>query len=498
MVDNGLTVSSEVVTVEKIDETWFKIDGPDWFRKELSDFFSFEVENLHHIRRKNPRLKFWDGKVRLYTAKKSLLPQGLLQEALVWLKQQPVSVTYTFPNTIPAVPKWNSQFYVDNVATAGLQFAVDQEQAISHCLKQRKALLVSPTASGKSFIIYNIQQFINKPTLIVVPTVQLTDQMEKDFLDYGFNNDKNSIHKLCYGEPRDFIVRSGDVVVGTWQTLCKLPEEFFKQFHVVIGDEAHEYEAKEVSGVIQQCTNAYYKIGTTGTIRSTKMNQLQLVGLFGPIYQAVTTKELMEEGRVSDLKINIVILKYSKETIKEFWKQRNDYNDELNFLFENKRRNWFLIKLVNEMKNNTLLLFKRKEAHGIPLFEQLVESTTKHCYYVDGDVSRPEREQVRTAFEAGDNCVAVASFGTFSRGINIKNLHNLVFGSPIKAEITTLQSIGRALRLNSNKNRAILWDIVDDLSFEGKNNAALAHFIARLQAYITADFIYEITTIEID
>lgn len=497
MVDNA-EIPSEVVTVKKIDETWFEINGPDSFCKELSDFFSFEVENLHHIRRQNPRLKFWDGKIRLYNAKKKLLPQGLLQEAVVWLRDQPVKLRFITPVTTLPTYTWDPAFYAQNVEKAGLTWAEDQLNAITQCIKKRKVLLVSPTASGKSFIIYNIQQFIQKPTLIVVPTVQLTDQMEKDFLHYGFDNDKNSIHKLCYGEPRNFDVHDGDIVVGTWQTLCKLPKEFFEQFEVVIGDEAHEYEAKQVSGVIEQCVNAYYKIGTTGTLRSAKMNRMALIGLFGPVYQAVTTKELMEEGRVSDLKINIVVLKYSKETIKEFWKNRNDYNDELNWLFEHKKRNLFLIKLINVLKNNTLLLFKRKEAHGIPLFEQLKADTKKLCFYVDGDVTRIEREAVRSVFEANDNCVAIASFGTFSRGINIRNLHNLIFASPIKAEITTLQSIGRALRLNSNKSKAILYDIVDDLSIEGKNNAALDHFIARLQAYIAAGFDYEITTIELD
>lgn len=480
------------VKIQKLNETWFHIEAPPHILKGLSDHFSFEVENLHHIRRQNPRLKFWDGKIRLFRQKEKLLPYGLLKEALQWIREQECEIDYEAPAASVPVVKFDKALYTELVEKAGLTFASDQEKAIQQCLKQQKLLLLSPTASGKSFIIYCVQQHIQRPTLIIVPTVQLVDQMEKDFLSYGFNNDANCIHKLCYGEPRGFHVRDSDIVVGTWQTLRKLPKEFFEQFEVLFGDEVHELEAGEPASVIQHCVNAYYKIGTSGTLRNTKMNMLALQGLFGPVFRAVTTKELMEKGRVAGLKINILVLKYPDKTRELFWKQNPKYEDELQFLFGSLARNTFLTNLVHSLKKNTLVLFQRKEAHGKPLFDLIKEDSGRQYSYVDGDVARAKREEVRGIFEQRDDCTAVASFGTFRRGINIKNLHNLVFASPIKTEITTLQSIGRGLRLNSNKTRAILWDIVDDLSFKGKNNAALGHFYSRMQAYIAEGFEYEI------
>jgi superfamily II DNA or RNA helicase len=440
------------------------------------------------MRKKNPKLKYWDGKVRLFKHKSKLLPQGLLDLALEWLTDK--NYTYQIIRDEQTEYKFDEQLYTKLVTEAGLSFAEDQKRAIKHCIEHRTCLLVSPTSSGKSFIIYNIISHVKKPSLIIVPTIQLTDQMEKDFRQYGF---KGSIYKLCYGEQRDIDVGDEDCVVGTWQTLCKLPESFFEQFHVCIGDEAHEYEAKNVSSVVQSCINAYYKIGTTGTIKGAKMHQWILQGLFGPIYQAITTKQLIENKRVSDLKIIIMVLKYSDDIKASFWLNRITYNDELSFLFDLHQRNLFIRGLVKTLQNNCLVMFKYKEAHGVPLYEKiLADNPTKQVFYVDGDTQRADREKLREAFEHSSNCIGVTSLGTFSRGINIKNLHHLVFATLLKAEITTLQSIGRALRLHESKKQAVLWDIVDDMTQKGKHNAAMEHFQQRLATYTAAGFEYEI------
>lgn len=494
---------SDKIEVQKLDETWFKIDGPDHFCQALSDHFSFEVENLHHMRRKNPKLKYWDGRVRLYKKKQRLLPHGLIHEAWDWMaanSQLEINVTLPPAEIQSKSFLFNEKLFAQLVKQAQednpkFVFAEDQYLAVKHCLLERRALLVSPTSSGKSFIIFAVQQHIKKKTLIIVPTVQLTGQMEKDFMRYGFDG---NVHKLYYGQDRSFEVQDGDVVIGTWHTLSKMPEEFFLQFNLLIGDEVHEYEANTVSSVIESCKRAYYKIGTTGSLKNSKMHKLTLQGLFGPIFQAITTKELMDEGRVSPLKINVVVLKYSEADRKAFWKGPHTYNDELQFLFNHENRTRTITKLALSLSKNTLIMFRRN-AYGLDLYTKLgLDSNhNKKLFYVDGTIDLSERQDLVKYFEENNDGIGVVSFGTFQRGISIHNLHHLIYAVPNKSETTTVQSIGRLLRLHDEKDRATLWDFVDDLALNGQTNASLDHFYARMQEYAAAGFVVTFSEISI-
>lgn len=488
------------VTVEKQDESWFKIDGPTHFRQALSDHFSFDVENLHFMKQKNPRLRFWDGKVRLYKSKSGLLPAGLIDKALEWMAPNNLININIVPIERRPSVEFSKELFDLLVKQAKkndprFEYAEDQELAVRHCLKQKRTLLVSPTSSGKSFIIFAVHEHINKKTLIIVPTIQLTTQMKGNFREYGFKGD---VYTLFHGQDRSFEVKNGDVVVGTWQTLKDMPKEFFHQFEVLIGDEVHELQTNSGSTIVEACINAHYKIGTTGSLRNSKMHQLALEGLFGPVFQAITTKELMEKGRVSKLKINIIMLKYSEEDRKAFWKQRTDAKSEMQWLLTHEKRNRAIRKLALSFDRNTLVMFKGNK-YGFDLYQQmeLDSSHNKKLFYVDGEIDLSDRQELVNYFEANDDGVGTVSYGTFQRGISIKNLIHLLFTVPFKSEITTIQSIGRLLRLHERKDRAILWDFADDLSYQGNTNAALEYLFARVQEYAAAGFEYEFHTINL-
>ena len=145
------------------------------------------------------------------------------------------------------------------------------------------------------------------------------------------------------------------------------------------------------------------------------------------------------------------------------------------------------------------MLYARVEAHGAILYDQInnkVEEGRK-VFFIHGGVDAEEREEVRRITEEQDNAIIVASYGTFSTGINIKNLHNVIFASPSKSRIRNLQSIGRVLRKGKNKVKAKLYDIADDTTINNRKNYTLNHFIERVKIYNQEQFNYDITTINI-
>jgi superfamily II DNA or RNA helicase len=212
--------------------------------------------------------------------------------------------------------------------------------------------------------------------------------------------------------------------------------------------------------------------------------------LFGPSYKVTQTKELIEKGHLSKLQIKILLLKHDENKF-------NEYEEEIQYLITHERRNKFIKNLVLDLKGNTLLLFNRVETHGQPLYELINNSASgkRKIFFVHGGIDAEQREQVREITEKENDAIIVASYGTFSTGINIKNLHNVVFASPSKSRIRNLQSIGRVLRKGENKTQAVLYDIADDITYKSKKNYTLNHLVERVKIYNEEQFNYEIIQI---
>jgi superfamily II DNA or RNA helicase len=175
------------------------------------------------------------------------------------------------------------------------------------------------------------------------------------------------------------------------------------------------------------------------------------------------------------------------------------YQDEIDYLVSSNARNNFIKNLALKIKGNTLILFQLVEKHGKGLHELIRnKAENRDVFFVFGGVDTEEREQVRAITEKSNNAIIVASYGTFSTGINIRNLHNIIFASPSKSRIRNLQSIGRGLRLKDNNSHATLYDISDDLTYNEKENYTLNHFRERINIYSEEDFDYEIHNIELN
>ena len=482
------------VVIEKKNEVFLKVNAEPHVFMELSDHFTFDVEGAKFM--PQYRNKYWDGKIRLFSTSNGQIYVGLLDKIIAFCKRHDYS--YGFENN----NYYGTPYEVnDGISYEGVK---DYMSAICHhsprkyqiegvydALKHNRKLLISPTASGKSLMIYTlVRYYVDKgeKILLVVPTTSLVEQMYKDFQDYGWNAE-SYCHLIYAGKEK---TNEYPVTITTWQSVYKLDRKFFKEYSVAIGDEAHLFKSKSLISIMTKLADAKYRYGFTGTLDGSQTHKWVLEGLFGPSYKVTKTDELIRQGHLAQLDIQCLVLKHPPQKFET-------YQDEIEYLITHEQRNNFIKNLTLDLKGNTLILFSRVEAHGAVLYEKINtnKKDDRRVFFVHGGVDVEQRELVREITERENNAIIVASYGTFSTGINIRNLHNIIFASPSKSRIRNLQSIGRVLRKGANKIKAILYDIADDCTKNSKRNYTLNHLIERIKIYNEENFNYEIITIQL-
>ena len=481
-----------MVRVSKIDDVFMKVHCDDGLARDLYDFFSFTVPGAKFM--PSYKNKFWDGKVRLFSMKTHKIYIGLLPYVDEFCRER----GYEFGGIQEVIGDKTKitdedvDFFINGdglIPGLGLPFEPRdyQIEAFKTAVQYGRQLLLSPTASGKSLIIYLLCRWYegemslpNCKTIIIVPTTSLVEQMAKDFKEYGYTED---ICKIYSGQP----VFSSDITISTWQSFAKAPKEVLQGFDVVIGDEAHLFKAQTLKGILEKMKHTGIRFGTTGTLDGSEVHRLQLEGLFGPVKKVITSYELMEEGTIADLQIDCVILRHTKM-------KKLSYQEEMDYLVSNDSRNKFITNLVASLKGNTLVLFQYVEKHGEVLYPML-DGRVKDLHYVYGGTDTEDRETVREVVEKSNDSVILASYGTFSTGVNIKKIDNVVFASPSKSRIRNLQSIGRGLRKTEGKEKMRLFDIADDLQCD---NFTLGHLKERINIYNEENFSYEIKQFDLD
>ena len=483
--------------IDKPDEVYLKIEADADIRRELGEYFTFEVPGFKFMPAFRSRV--WDGKIRLFAYATGQIYAGLYPYILNWCKDNNIQVVDgTKIKETDVEDKKIDQFI--KALKIPLEVRDYQKEAFVHSIKRNRCLLVSPTASGKSLIVYlmlifnllRLKESKQNKILIIVPTTSLVEQLFKDFKDYGYNSDRN-VHKIYQGHEK---VTNKRVVITTWQSVYNMPKSWFSDFGMVIGDEAHLFKAVSLTKIMSKLTKCKYRVGLTGTLDGTKTHKLVLEGLFGVVNKVVSTSELQERKQLADLKIFCLILQHDKEA-RHLLKDKN-YQEEMDYLVSNEKRNKYIRNLCLSLQGNSLCLFQYVEKHGV-ILKQLIEEKAgdRKVFFVYGGVEANERESIRAITEKSDNAIIIASYGTFSTGINIRNLHNIVFSSPSKSRIRNLQSIGRGLRLKDNDSSATLYDIADDLTYNEKENYTLAHFRERINIYNGEDFNYEIHSVDL-
>jgi superfamily II DNA or RNA helicase len=287
------------------------------------------------------------------------------------------------------------------------------------------------------------------------------------------------------------------VIISTWQSIYKMQQGYFDQFGAVIGDECHQFKAKSLTSIMTKLRDCPYRIGTTGTLDGSQCHKLVIEGLFGPVYKVTSTKKLMDKKLLTNLDIDCLLMSYPEHVRQQH--KRMTYQEEIDWIVTNPERNEFITNLTSNLKGNTLVLFQFVEKHGKPLFEMIKERCPdRKCFFVYGGTDVDAREEVRRIAEEEDSAIIVASYGTFSTGISIRRLHNVVFSSPSKSRIRVLQSIGRQLRKSEHKEIAKLYDLGDDIHWKSYKNHTLRHFSERLKIYDAEGFNHKTIRIKLE
>ena len=489
------------VHLQYVDSVHVRVRADPSILYELAERFTFKAENYKfHPAYKTRR---WDGNISLVNRLTGLVYAGLAHQ----IKKFCDSNEYTFT--------FDEQLVYDNVSLEEVREHIEslnlpdwldtrdyQIESVAKCLRTRRRTLISPTSSGKSLMIYLLHMwYANRldcaKSLLIVPNVGLVGQFESDLRSYGFTGKiETSVGGLLKDNDID-----ADVVITTWQALDngkkKMPEEWFNQFTTVFGDEAHGAKATLFIKIMSAMKRTPYRFGTTGTLGDVPLNRTTIEGLFGPIYQSTTTRELIDQGFAADIKIKCIILKYPEEVRKEFHKKIKDpktgkmrgktYQEEIEFITEYKKRTNFIKHLTLSLKGNKLVFFRIIE-HGKAIHESFGDAD--NVFYIDGGVK--DREKIRKAINEEENAILVASLGTTSTGVSINRLHYMIAASPSKSKIKVLQSIGRMLRQHEEKTHAVLFDIVDDLSWKNKKNYTFGHFEDRVKIYDSEQFSWKL------
>lgn len=488
------------LTIEKLDEVYIRVFGDASIEQELADFFTYEYPGARFTPQYKARL--WDGKVRLYDQLRKTIYSGLVQYVQKFCERNEYTLAYK-GDSVYADNGISHDDIEDYVKSLDLPSKIEtrdyQIDAIQKALNEERTLLLSPTGSGKSFIIYSIMRRHveeGRKCVLIVPTTSLVEQMYSDFEDYSSINQwsvKTHCQKLYSGFPKEF---TKDVLITTWQSIYTQPKSWFRQFDVIFGDEAHQFKAKSLTSTMEKMDSIRYRIGTTGTLDNKKVHQLVLEGIFGPVHKVTSTKALMDSGRLTNLNITCLILKYSEEIRKD--RKNKTYQEEMDWLVTNEKRNKFIRNLAVASKGNTLVLFQFVEKHGKILYEMIKEKAHdgRKIFFVYGGTETSDRESIRHITEGEKDAIIIASFGTFSTGINIPSIQNVVFASPSKSKIRNLQSIGRGLRLKDGKEKCNLYDIADDLHWKSWKNHTLNHAAERYKTYAEEEF--KVKLVEVD
>ena len=350
------------LSISKKNEVNLQVKSETHVYYELSDYFTFDVPGAKFM--PQYRNKYWDGKIRLFSNHTGEIYVGLLDKLIQFCEDH--NYTYEFKDNEYYGLPFQTNDLISREGVKDYMYSICkhvprdyQIEGVYDALKHNRKLLISPTASGKSLMIYSIVRYYvekKQSILIVVPTTSLVEQMYKDFEDYGW--DVGSFcHKIYAGKERE---TNSQVIITTWQSIYKLPRKYFERFSVVIGDEAHQFKSKSLISIMTKLSDAKYRFGFTGTLDGTQTHKWVLEGLFGPSYKIIKSDELMKKGHLATLDINVLLLKHSPNKFETF-------EDEVQYIISHEKRNRFIRNLALDLKGNTLILFARVEAHGQPL-----------------------------------------------------------------------------------------------------------------------------------
>jgi superfamily II DNA or RNA helicase len=480
------------LVITNANESYIKVQCDESVAWELRDAFSFRPPGFQFV--PSYKQKLWDGYLRLFNPLSRQIYRGLAPQVMAWATKRGYTYEYADEDLDTSFSVEEANEYIAKLNPKHMPRDY-QVNSFVHAIRSKRRIVLSPTGSGKSLLLYMVSMRLltrGKKGLIIVPRSALVEQLYSDFEDYSVKNGKDMkkyCHRVYSGKDK---VTDKPICISTWQSLYKMPKEYFEQFDYVICDEVHQAQAKSLTDIVGKCTKAEYRIGVTGTLTGSKAHEWQLVGLFGQIYKATSSAELMQKKQLAELTIKCLLLKYSDEECQ--YMKSASYQDEIEYIVSNKERNKFICNLALSLEGNTLLLFNYVEKHGKVLHEMLQQKVKdgRKVFFIHGGTDVEDRESIRKIVESEQSAIIVGSVGVLSTGTNIVALNNVIFASPSKSKVRNLQSIGRGLRVSDTKQSATLFDIADDFSWKSKENFTLKHFFERIKTYSEEQFKFKI------
>ena len=448
----------------------------------------FSVEDKQQVFKRRYAVGY-RPQTRLY----AITPQGRFETRLIFsilefLQTQDIKfnieLTDEFKNII-FIPELK-----ESLTKLNLELRDYQEESVKLALKNKSGVIILPTSAGKTLVIAtlvrSIQEQHNFKALILVPDIQLVAQTYSDFIDYGIS--EAEITKWTGSTEPD---KNAKIVISNAQILLSEKQDLslLKDIKLLVIDEVHKLKyGNKINKVVEQIP-ALFRYGFTGTLPDYKIDQWNIFGKIGRVIYFKESIDLRDQNYISQ--VHVAALKLTYKNVPQFttpsiYNPTAGYEEEITWLQTNPYRNNIIIKLVNKSDKNTLIMVDRI-AHGEELLKILQESTNKQVHFVHGAVEIEEREMIRKLMEEHDNVACIAISKIFSTGINIKNLHNIIFAAIGKARIKIIQSIGRSLRKHSSKKMATIFDIWDNLRYGNK------HMVERLALYDREQIPYSIT-----
>jgi len=423
----------DVIRVQKLNHVNLQLDCDRGVAMELDEAFSFFVPGHQYM--PSFKNKMWDGRIKLFNRNNYQLPVGLYSSLEAFARKHGYEIELIegpvgYPDekndiTVEEIFNFTQKL---NYRTKGNKIDIRdyQFEAVFKGIRDKRRILLSPTGSGKSLIIYTLVRWyldnFDDKAIIVVPTTSLVEQMFSDFKDYSSEDDSFDVeqecHKIFSGREKENVKQR--VIITTWQSIYKLQGKWFDPFGMVIGDECHQFKAKSLTSIMNKCRNAEYRFGTTGTLDDSEVHELVLTGLFGKVKDVTTTRKLQDEGTLAKLDIELLVLKHSEKTRRHFGRQT--YQDEIDYIIRHEKRNTFVRKLALDQRGNTLVLFQFVKKHGKPLYQDILNHAheNRKVFFVSGEVETADREAIRKIVESQNDAIIVASMGVFSTGINIR------------------------------------------------------------------------------
>lgn len=492
-MDHNLKLGYETVRVTAIDHVNMRIEGEHSLLMELHDYFAFHPPNYQW----SPlfKNKVWDGKIRLFKINPQTMYRGLLPQLQLWADRLGYSLEFgdeiALSNNISLV---EAASFIKGLNLPHIPHQ-HQVEGFLNVARRNRSVELAATGSGKSMLAYMLVRYFDAKTLFVTTKRGLAAQIFANFAEYGGSTwALENCHLVTAGIKK---TSSKPIVITTWHSVYKQPKAYFQPYQVVIGDEAHHYDAKSMMSIMEKLSNASVRVGLTGTLEDSKSHELVLQGLFGTIHEPATNKELRDRGVIADPRLKIIMLKHTEPDCRMYAGGKN-YKAEREFVITHSKRNTFICNLALSLKGNTLVLFRFVESQGLPLLKEMIEraevqnnGVSDNIFYIDRHTTMEERELIREQISKMTNAILLASTGTFAEGSDIPTLNNAVMATPVKSKITVLQSIGRLLRVKDDKTSAEIYDIVDDLTMGPKVNYLMKHALERMRLYKTSEFTYK-------